>query len=86
MTTERDKRISIRLSADMFERLKICSERMGLAHSTYAAFAIGSFVASQERSIEHQRKMSEMSVDPMEMISDLMKDQEFLKIMKSVAE
>jgi predicted transcriptional regulator len=46
--TKRTRRINIRLSEDIVNRLDVIAEQMGLATSTVASYAIGEYVNAKE--------------------------------------
>jgi predicted DNA-binding protein len=54
----REDSIRIRLSGDMLERLHKVSERIGMPAATFAAFAVGKAVQSEEFSFRVAGKMA----------------------------
>mgnify|MGYP000511550824 CR=1 FL=1 len=63
--TKRTKRLNVRLSEDIVNRLDAISDQLGLAASTVASYAIGEYVNTKESQRKSQSVATSMMVKQM---------------------
>lgn len=59
---KRTDSVRVRLSPDMMKRLEMVSAELGMPASTVAALAVGSYVNDHERTIIHDRILTDDGV------------------------
>lgn len=82
---ERKVRLSLNLNPEMYERLRVLAEMVGMPIATLGAVYVGEMVSSKERAISNQDKLYE-NFDLESMVGNMLSNPEQVALLSSALE